>query len=48
MTKSNSSLAQLFAHLQNGSRISLNLYLELVNSKIMEIMEEGSFTKKFL
>lgn len=35
-----------FAHQQNGSRISLNLYLELVNPKIMEIMEEDTFTKK--
>lgn len=51
MTKSSSSphtSVPHFAHLQNGLMISLNLYLELVNLKIMEIMEEGTFTKKIL
>lgn len=43
MTKSSSSphtSVPHFAHLQNGLMVSLNLYLGLVNLKIMEIMEE--------
>lgn len=35
-----------FACLQNGSRISPNLFHESVNTKIMVIMEEGIYTKK--